>query len=81
MVMRVDGVLDKAEFLTQMQQMTDEVRSEPNAPGESVMLPGDKEVHEAKKRMIEGVPLDPVTANAFSELAAKYDIPLTFIPE
>ncbi len=76
MVMRVDGVIDAAEFAERMQQMTDEVRAEPSIPGEQVMLPGDKEVREAQRRRLEGVPLDAATVKGFEELAAEFGIPL-----
>jgi ureidoglycolate dehydrogenase (NAD+) len=74
MVMRVDGVIDAAEFAARMQQMTDEVRAEPSRPGTRVLLPGDKELHEAKSRRIEGVPLDEATLKNFEELASEYKL-------
>ena len=45
-VMRTDGCLEHEEFLTRMQDMTDQVRKEPGMDGEKVMLPGDPEIQE-----------------------------------
>lgn len=76
MVMRVDGVVGASEFAERMQQITDEVRAEPSRPGERVMLPGDKELQEAKRRRVEGVPLDAATVAGFEQLATEFRIPL-----
>jgi len=81
MVMRVDGVIDAKSFISRMQQMTEEVRMEPSIPGESVMLPGDKEINEAKIRMSNGVPIDEVTTSAFLDLSKKYNVPLKLMSD
>lgn len=79
MVMRVDGVIDAEEFITSMQQMTDEVRAEPAKDGVNVLLPGDPEIVEAEKRMREGVPLDDATVAGFIELSERFGVPLKLI--
>jgi len=76
MVMRPDGVISKEDFLHAMQQMTNEVRSEPAIDGEKVMLPGDPQMNCAKKRLREGIPLDNLTLIAFKEMAKKHSISL-----
>jgi LDH2 family malate/lactate/ureidoglycolate dehydrogenase len=79
MVMRTDGVISSDEFIKSMQQMTDEVRSEPSIPDEVVMLPGDKEIINSKKRLKEGIPLDNATITSFQSLSNKYSIELKLI--
>ncbi len=79
MVMRSDGVISSDEFIKSMQQMTDEVRSEPSIPDEVVMLPGDKEIINSKKRLKEGIPLDNATITSFQSLSNKYSIELKLI--
>jgi ureidoglycolate dehydrogenase (NAD+) len=79
MVMKTNGVIGENHFLERMQQMTDEVRNEPNIPDETVMLPGDPQTKEAKKRLKDGIPLDTTTLAAFKEMAEKHDAPLELI--
>jgi LDH2 family malate/lactate/ureidoglycolate dehydrogenase len=62
-----------------MQQMTNEVHNEPAIEGESVILPGDKEIQEAKIRMENGIPLDDATVDAFNKMSEKYNIPIEYI--
>ena len=78
-VMRVDGVLDQSQFLARMQQMTDEVRSEPPLAGTSVLLPGDKEIQEAEKRLKDGIPLDADTLRGLEGLSARFGVGLRLI--
>ncbi len=79
MVMRIDGAISSEQFIESMQQMTNEVRSEPAIPGESVMLPGDKEIINSEKRLKGGVPLDNTTVTSFQSLSKKYNIELRLI--
>ena len=79
MVMRCDGVISKDEFISFMQQMTDEVRAEPSIDGESVMLPGDPQIICAKTRMKDGIPLDDSTLEAFLEISKNHNIILKLI--
>jgi len=78
-VMRTDGIISKDFFIERMQEMTQEVRLEPGMNGESVMLPGDKEIYEAEKRMISGVPIDDITADAFKKLSVEYSVPIDIL--
>ncbi|MBF0278072.1 MAG: Ldh family oxidoreductase [SAR324 cluster bacterium] len=75
-VLRADGCVPQDTFIQLMQQMTDEVRSEPAQPGETVMLPGDPEIQEAARRRIDGIPLDPKTAGEFENLSQQFKVPL-----
>lgn len=78
-VMRADGVTSKESFMHAMQQMTDEVRKEPSLEGQPVILPGDKEIKEAKIRMRDGVPLDDETLVAFQKMSEKFKMPFSLI--
>lgn len=75
-VMRSDGVISEKEFIDYMQQMTDEVRAEPAADRESVMLPGDPQIICAEKRMKYGIPLDQPTFEALTEMSIKKNVKL-----
>jgi len=79
LVMRSDAAMAKSEFEGRMQTMTDSVRSEPTHPGETVMLPGDKEIMEAKRRAAEGVPLDEATVGAFRDLSSQFNVAVNII--
>lgn len=76
MVMKINGALSEEAFLNHMQNFTDDLRSEPAIRGESVMLPGDKEIQESEERMKNGVPIDESTLESFYGLSEKYNIPL-----
>lgn len=77
MVMRTDGVIDAETFAQQMTEMSREVAEEPvDDGGASVMLPGDREVMTAEKRMQKGIPLDEDTAEALVALSEKHELEL-----
>ena len=76
MVIRIDGVVKKNDFLSTMQAMSDDLRAEPAIDGEKVMMPGDPEIEISIIRMLEGIPLDDSTANSFIKLSHDYDVPL-----
>jgi|TARA_Y100000294_G_scaffold177416_1_gene202728 LDH2 family malate/lactate/ureidoglycolate dehydrogenase len=76
MVLRADGCIEQEQFLERMQKMTDQVRKEPAVDGEKVMLPGDPEIKESKKRLKEGIPIDSTTLVEFKKLSEKFDVPL-----
>lgn len=42
--------------------------------GAEVMAPGDREWREMDRRMREGIPIDPVTVEAFAQLAERYGV-------
>lgn len=74
MVLRCDGVIDLSSFLDRMQQMTSEVRLEPSASTETVMLPGDKEIQEAQRRRAQGIPLDELMLSELTAVAKRLDL-------
>jgi ureidoglycolate dehydrogenase (NAD+) len=75
-VMRTDGVVSADEFIKRMQQMTDEVRSEPRINDDPVMLPGDPEILESNYRKKHGIPLDDNTISEFVNISNKFNIEL-----
>ena len=79
MVIRTDGAISKDFFMERMQEMTKQVRLEPGMNGESVLLPGDKEIYESEKRMLNGIPIDNATADSFEVLSKKYNIPINIV--
>jgi LDH2 family malate/lactate/ureidoglycolate dehydrogenase len=79
MVLRTDGCLEHKEFLSRMQEMTDQVRSEPSKTGEKVMLPGDPEIEKSKKRLEEGIPIESGTLIELEKLSGRYNVPLQLI--
>lgn len=78
MALRCDGCVDRAEFTAALARLSDAVRAEPARPGERVMLAGDKEIHESRRRLEQGIPLDPATTEAFKDLARRHAVPLEF---
>lgn len=74
LVMRADGCISQDLFLDRMQSLTEAVRSEPAKPGERVMLAGDKEIEEARRRREAGIPLDADTIAALRQLAGQLGV-------
>ena len=74
-VLKTDGVISSEDFIKRMQQMSNEVRSEPS-DNDSVMLSGDKEILTCNERTKTGIPLDELTATELMQLGKKYDINL-----
>jgi ureidoglycolate dehydrogenase (NAD+) len=77
MVMRTDVAVDSAKFEATLADLANEIYNEPRMNRDQpVMLPGDKEVLEAKKRKVEGVPLDDHTYNELMILGSRYGVSL-----
>lgn len=57
-----------------MQRYLDALRGTPTVPGETVMAPGDREWKVEAEREQHGVPIDPVTARAFADMAARFSV-------
>ena len=78
MVMRTDVCQSQNDFEKRMQQMTDEVRREPNKPGEKVMLANDPQIEEAQLRREEGIAVDDFLLKEFNKLSKELEVkPLT----
>ena len=76
--MRSDVCQSQHDFEKRMQQMTDEVRLEPNKPGEKVMLANDPQIEEAQLRQKEGILIDDFLLKEFEKLSKELKVkPLT----
>lgn len=74
---RPDLFMDLDEFKARMDQVLDEVRQIPPAPGFSqVLAPGDVERAKTEANQAAGIPIPPGIRKDFAELAAKYGVPL-----
>jgi|TARA_Y100000310_G_scaffold191721_1_gene191645 LDH2 family malate/lactate/ureidoglycolate dehydrogenase len=79
MVIRADGCIEQEQFMKRMQELTDQVRKEPAVDGTKVMLSGDPEIEESKRRLKEGIPIDITTLLEFERLSEKFNVPLQLI--
>ena len=74
MVMRVDVCQSQTDFELRLQQMTDEIRSEPSKPGERVQLANDPQIEEEQRRHKEGIPVDDSLLNEFHKLSSELNV-------
>lgn len=80
MVARCDGVSENlSQFCRAVQQMSDEVRSEPpkgdtTAGSTMPMLAGDPEIKEEKRREEEGIPLDEELRAELEAVGRRYGL-------
>lgn len=74
MVMRVDVCLSQTDFESRLQQMTDEVRSEPSKPEERVQLANDPQIEEAQRRHKQGIPVDDSLLTEFQKLSSELNV-------
>jgi LDH2 family malate/lactate/ureidoglycolate dehydrogenase len=66
--------LKPAAFQAGMRRYLTRLRGSRAATGGTVMAPGDREWAEADRRAAKGIPIDPVTANAFADLAHEFGL-------
>ncbi len=67
---------DINEFKKRMDTMIREIKSLPHAKGVSeVLLPGELEIRNQKRREREGIPLPPTTINDLQKLSSEYVVP------
>jgi ureidoglycolate dehydrogenase (NAD+) len=78
MVMRPDVCMSGAEFEQRMRQMSEEISDEPQVGSEPVMLPGDREIKEAKVRIKEGIPVDAVTWGVLEGFAKQFNMEMPY---
>ena len=69
-----DAFLERADFDAGMRRYVQTLRNSPARPDCRVMAPGDREWDVARDRDRTGVILDPATAEAFAEIAARLEI-------
>lgn len=78
LALKPDAFVDKATFDGGMRRYLAALRASPARTGHAVMAPGDREWAEARRRAVEGVPIDPMTASAFRDLAGRHGVSLPF---
>jgi LDH2 family malate/lactate/ureidoglycolate dehydrogenase len=78
LAMKPDAFIDEATFRDGMTRYLEALRNSPARSGERVMAPGDREWAEADARADQGIPIDPVTEDAFRALAARHGVDLPF---
>nr|WP_200372090.1 Ldh family oxidoreductase [Rhodovibrio salinarum] len=74
LALRPDAFVDRATFDAGMRRYLNALRASPARSSARVMAPGDREWAEADRRDTAGVPLDPVTAEAFQTLAQRFGL-------
>ncbi len=74
MVMRADVCQSQSDFESRLQQMTNEVRSEPSMPDERVQLANDPQIEETKRRKNEGIPIDDSLWREFQKLSSELNV-------
>jgi LDH2 family malate/lactate/ureidoglycolate dehydrogenase len=78
MALRPDAFGPRETFEAGMRRYLDALRSSPPRSGGTPMAPGDREWAEERRRRQSGIPLDPATATAFQQLAARHRLQLPF---
>ena len=57
-LLRVDNVITKKQFINNLKKMSQEVRSEPAKRNHKVMMPNDIQEENKKARLSKGIPID-----------------------
>ena len=73
-VLRVDACQSQLDFELRLQQMTNEVHSEPSKTGERVQLANDPQIEEAHLRKNEGIPIDDSLWREFQKLSSELNV-------
>ena len=74
MALRPDAFVDAKTFADGMERYLAALRGSVPREGGEVLAPGDREWREADRRIVDGIPIDPVTATAFARLATTLGI-------
>lgn len=73
---RIDAFVDPKEFKSRLQQLAEDVRSEPRAdPDAPVMVPGDPEKKTRQRRAESGIPVPSHDLERFEAIANELGIP------
>ncbi|QRG06374.1 Ldh family oxidoreductase [Xanthobacter dioxanivorans] len=75
MALKPGAFVTEMEFDVAMKRYRDTLRASCPAPGDMVMAPGDREWTVAAQRQMEGIPIDPATAEAFDRIATRFALP------
>lgn len=79
MAIKTDGCVEAGQFVRNLQIMSNEARTEPAKPGERILMPGDKENNEARRRAKDGIPLDDATVKEFLRISQEYGVELNWM--
>ena len=72
--LKTDGSIQNESFLKAMQNLSDEVRSEPMKNEIPVQMPNDPEIKTSTDRLKNGIPLDEDLYKTFNDLVIDYKI-------
>ena len=79
-VIKPNAAISLNSFLKRMQKLTSQVRSQkPRIKKNKVMMPNDPEIHSAKTRSKNGIPLDSETFLQLKKLSKKFNVQLNCI--
>jgi len=73
-LLRVDNVITKRQFINNLKKMSQEVRSEPAKRNHKVMMPNDIQEENKKVRLSKGIPIDSSFYKFINKLDEKYNI-------
>ena len=73
-LLRVDNVITKKQFINNLKKMSQEVRSEPAKRNHKVMMPNDIQEENKKVRLSKGIPIDSSFYKFINKLDEKYNI-------
>ena len=68
-ILKIDSAVDEHFFLSNLKELSDEVRQEPSKGGEEIMLPNDPEIITATERRKNGIPISDDLFQDLNDLA------------
>lgn len=74
LAIRPSAFLPAEVFQQGMERYRDTLRGSRTAEGGVVMAPGDREWAEAERRVVQGIPVDPASAEAFAGFAGTFGL-------
>ncbi len=78
LAMKPQAFLDEDTFQSGIKRYVDTLRASPARDGMTVLAPGDREWKVEEERRHAGIPLDPVTQEAFTALSKRYGLTVPF---
>ncbi len=80
-ILKIDGVIDKRDFLKNMQNLSDEVRNEPGNKKNNILMPNDPEIKNSIDRIKNGIPIEDDLLSEFRTLIKKFNLDSQLIKE
>lgn len=83
LAIRPDAFIERSAFDAGMDRYLHQLRGSRPVEGGRVMAPGDREWAEARRRELDGIPIDPETRDAFLALGSRFQlaVPKGLVPE